>query len=1173
MSERKWTEAQLSAINSKKKNIILSAAAGSGKTATLTERIIRLLKDESSGAELSRMLIVTFTVAAAGELKERIASALSLAIANDPQNARLTRQLALLESAQISTIDSFFKSQLSPYFSALGLPPDFLIFDTAEAQVLRNEAVADTVRSFFEEDSGEKLEEFMALTDCISTARNEGDLSENLLNIFADLDAYDISPDRLKEEAAALCSPEGDFFKTKYADAVKEHLCLLGRHYELHFRLLGEALSMDADTEKYVPEAQRLSLLAKELTLLSDRSYGYACAFFDSVSFQSLSPIKKGKVSDDYELFKEERASFKKKLESLKADFFSCTDEVIAEAMHYTAKRTETLAEVYERFNRIYGELKREKGGADFADLASFARKIFVSPDGSPTEAAMETGKKYDYIFIDEYQDTNPVQDSIFNAVSHFARRFMVGDVKQSIYGFRGSRPELFTSYRKKYENSEDGEAVFMSENFRSDSPVIRFSNTVSHHIFLPGKTPFEKCDELVCAKKGEGEDTLCEVMLVEKEGEDESEVLPTEAQCVAARISELLSNETLKSGDPIRPKDIAIIMRSGKKADEFAKALSELSIPVNNSASEEFFDHGEVLLVLCLLNTADNPLRDIYLAGSMKSPLFGFSLDDLVNIRESTEVPLWYSLCNYCDHGGDTALREKCISFKKTVDRWRQAARELQSDEMLRLIVSDTSLRSYGGDGVRTNADVCRSLKILSDHARKVALKGGTLSDLISHLNSVIEKADRAADFSDPDSVTILTVHRSKGLEYPVCFLCDTSKKFNTTDANEKLLIDRSGRVAMKLYDKKGLVRCDNPLRKAIALRIKEENSDEEARVLYVALTRARERLIVSCKVKSAAEKLKKAGAKCYFPLDSYDIMSTVTYGDWMIDALLRGGDSSFFTFTKGTDTAPKKAQRRIKSTEETKDLVAFFEKSLDFSYDKEYLWNIPAKLSVSVLKPDILGTEEEKTFFDAPRIATMPKDAPVPSFLSDKKEADGAAKGSATHIFMQFCNLEGLHINGAEAELSRLCEKKFISKEDGALVRLSEIELFRNSDIFKRMLCAKQIIREKRFNTLLPAKDFTEDPVLSKKLEAEGITITVQGVVDCIFIDENGKAVLLDYKTDRLTKEELADEKKAAEKLLSRHARQLRMYRDVCSKMIGRPFDEVCIYSLPLGKTVAVD
>ncbi len=1172
MAERKWTPSQLEAINFSGQNVILSAAAGSGKTATLTQRIIRLLTDPNEGAELSRMLIVTFTVAAAGELRSRIADALNAAIAADPSNTFLVRQLSGLEGAHISTIDSFFKSELKPYFTKLELPLDFSILDEAQVAILKKSSMEETISDLMAGRGDCDKDAFCILADCISTARNEADLCEALLSICASLQSYDIDEKKLISRAEDLEGHSDNFFGSDYCVSLKSHIKDLAEHFLKRFVYLSDALSFDENTSKYVPETLGLSELCHSLSNIEKMSYSEASALFASIEFPRLSPVKKGCATDDYELFKAVRSEFKDSITTLGSDFFSQTEEEIAHTMISTAKNIRTLCSVNSHFLKVYGDKKRERGCVDFSDLAVFARQIFVNEDGTPTEAAEETGKKFDYVFIDEYQDTNFIQDSVFFAISKKSKRFLVGDVKQSIYGFRGSRPDIFFSYRDRFAKEEDSRSLFMSENFRSDKCVIDFSNIVSRHIFFPDSTPFEKEDELVCAKIGGDSKNLCEVILVEKEEEGE-DPLPTEAECVAAKISELLSDGKLSDGSPILPKDIAILLRSGSGADQYVRALSALGIPANNSASEEFFAYSEVLLILCLLNSADNPLRDIYLAGAMKSPLFKFTLNDLVNIRTSTNIPLWYSLCDYCENGSDPSLLEKCRNFKKTVDRWRSAAGELYCDEVLRLIISDTNLRTYGGDGLRTNSDVIRSIKILSDQANAIAQSKGSLHEFIVHLNSLIERKDRSAVAADPNSVSILTIHRSKGLEYPVCFLCETSKKFNTRDTTEKLLCSNSGMIGMKLYDSGGLVRCDNSVRRAVSLKMRDDCTEEEARILYVALTRARERLIVTCKVKSIEEKLSKSSAKSAFSLDNYDVRTTQTYGDWIIDALQREDAPTSFIYKKGADIVPRHVNQEGKDIKNDPLLLEFFEKSLDFSYDKEYLWNIPSKLSVSVLKPDILGSDEEKSYFDRPTVLTMAEKAPVPAFLQEEKKVSAADRGIATHVFMQFCDFDALFEKGATAELDRLLAKKFISKKDADIVRLDEIELFRKSDVFQRLRTAESLMRERRFNTILPAADFTNDKDLKEKLSRDGINITVQGVVDCIFTDKDGKSVLIDYKTDRLTKEELADETLAAKKLLERHSRQLLIYKNVCERMIGRPFDEVLIYSLHLGKAIKVE
>ncbi len=1171
MSERTWTKDQLRAIEFDKKNLILSAAAGSGKTATLTERIIRLLKDPEKGADLSRMLIVTFTNAAAGELRERIGAALSAALADDPCNRFLAGQLTNLEGAHISTIDSFFQSEIRPYFSALSLPPDFRVADEAESQTLRDAAMAETVSDFFDGLYETDREEFIRFSDCLSDARTQGDLAARLLKISDHLLSYGVSGEDLLKNAEELEKGDGDLFACSYCDPVKEKLRQMGEYYSMRFERAASALASGEKTEKYVDGAVITLQDAKMLMSLPEKTYSQAREALYAIELPTLIRFT-GEQPEEYTEYKDLRSSFIGEIKDLRVDCFGDDSENTKRAMQETARIIRVLEGVNKVFREKYAFAKRERGVIDFSDAAVFAKQLFVSHDSTPTERALEIGKKFDYIFIDEYQDTNNIQDSIFSAISQNSKLFMVGDVKQSIYGFRGSCPQLFCDYREKFAQKEDSEAVFMSENFRSDHNILKFANTVSRYIFAAGATPFEKEDELICSKIGGKTDKKCEVLLVEPESSD-GQALPSEPESVAMRISELLEGECLSSGERVRPGDIAILLRSATHAEDYARELSARGIPVNNLASEDFFNYSEVLMILCILNAADNPLRDIYLAGALKSPVFSFTLNQLITIRQNTDIPLWYSLCRYAENGKDKELSKKCAGFIGMVDRWRSFSREMSADEIFRLIVSDTSLRSYGGDGIRSNRDIVRTLKILSGHAAKVGRAGGTLHDLISHLNSVIEKTDKAEGFADPDSVSIITIHRSKGLEYPVCFLCEQAKRFNARDTYDKLLTDRKGRIAVKLYDGAGLVRCHTPLRGALALQMVKESIEEDARVLYVAMTRAREKLIVTCKTKNASARLSEGTKKAEYPLTVHEIMTQKSSGDWIIDALQRDGAGDCFVYRTNSSLIDGSFEKDEKETGKSLSLEEFFEKSLDFSYDKEYLENIPAKLTVSTLKPDVLGSgEEEATSFEQRTVTKLPDKAPIPSFMQEKGVADSAERGTATHIFMQFCDFENLEKNGADSELQRLLDMRFISERNASLVRLSEIERFAQSEIFQRLLGAKSVIRERRFNTVLPAADFTTDPSLREKLLRDQTLITVQGVVDCIFTDALGKTVLMDYKTDRLTEAELENPALAEDKLRFRHSRQLLIYKEICEGMLERPFDEVLIYSLHLGRAVKV-
>ncbi len=1179
MAQRIWTASQQAAIDFAGDNLILSAAAGSGKTATLTQRIIRLLTDPAKEASLSRMLIVTFTTAAAGELRSRVGDALTAALTKDPGNRRLLRELTMLPGAKITTIHSFFLSSLQPYYASLGLPPDFSVMEQAQTAVLQKEIMQETVDDFFDSPvAADAVEaDFEALADCFSGGRDETSLDVTLLSIWNTIVSEGYGVGDLYRWAQKTQAGAGDFLTSMFGAPVRRKMTRAGNHFARRFQILAEELSACSDTEKYSASALESAALAKELATAAEKDFATARAFFETFTQPRLSPLKAEKQTDTYVRFKEVRQDFGDAVKSMRQAFFLPTGQELAGLMAQNAAIVRAAARVLTEFEARFAAKKREIGRVDFADLEVFAKKIFCGPSGAPTQAAIEVGRQFDYIFIDEYQDTNRIQDAVFSAVSAGSRRFMVGDVKQSIYGFRGACPDVFTDYRMRYGAGEGGTAIFMQENFRSGSTVIDFANRISRYIFAGGDTPFDRQDELICAKADGAGSRPVEICLVPSQDVEDDGKNP-EAEYVAGRIQSLLHTGTLSGGAPVRAGDIAILLRSGRQASAYADALSRRGIAVTNSAADPFFACSEVILMLCLLHTADNPLQDIYLAGTMKSPLFGFDLDDLINIRRGERGPLWYSVRRCA--GEPTPLGKRCAAFTSQVEDWRAAARYMRADEILQRIIRDTGFLYYRGDDKRSNIQIRRSLKQLTSHGAACGRQGGGLHDFIRLLHGLMEQKDAGGQLPSEDAVTITTIHRSKGLEYPICFLSDMSRGFNIRELSDRVLFSPDMGLCMKLYDPGGLVRCDTPLRRAAALQLQERMVQEEMRVLYVALTRPKEQLYITCMADDPAKALEQARCRAREGADAYQLLSCTSLGEWIIEGAARQGDAGCFRFVVGEaqpqveegKSAPKKTQVTDSDRQTWREI---FSSRFAYKYPDAYLENIPAKLTVSALRPNILNQEEtESITLDPvqPQSQWNEDQIPVPAFLAEKQENRAAAAGIATHLYMQFCNFARLWETDARAELDRLLQDAFLTREQAELVRLEEIERFKQSQVFWRMVQAREMYREFRFNAVLPAARFTTDAQLREKLANSKTDITVQGVVDCMFIDQAGRAVLLDYKTDRLTEAERGDPALAAKKLLPRHQRQIDLYRELCQDMLGRPFDEVYLYSLALGDCIAV-
>ncbi len=1150
MANFKWNKEQREAIEFRGKNLLLSAAAGSGKTATLTQRIIELLCDPESSAEISRMLIVTFTNDAAAELKTRIGKALTDAIARDPSDKRLVRQLRDLEGASISTTHSFLLSELKPHFVRFSLPPDFSVCEEASIAEMKKEIMLDTVSDAF--DGEIKIEDFGLLCDALSGARDDESLDGTLLSVWDDLMRMGLEPEFLMKKESI-----GDFLSSGVGVCVKERAKDISEHYYALFESLAAEIRSSDLPEKVAVVVDETANIAKGLANAVELGYKGAKLYFETNAMPKALPVKKEKTTDAYELFKETKTKFKKALDELYENYFSISEEMLFEAAETNYRLSAAVGRLLSEFDNRFSAAKRERGKVDFNDIERFAAKLFCGEDGEPTEEAVSVAKKYDHVFIDEYQDTNRLQDMIYTAISACGSRFMVGDVKQSVYRFRGACPEIFVKYRNKYENGGEGTAIFMSENHRSDSGVIDFSNLVSDYMFPASETPFTVEDRLVCAKEnGEG-GVPAEICLVEKPEDDEDGSF--EADYVAKRIKEMLRGEKLRNGEIIQPKHIAILLRTGKNAAAFKKALERVNVPVKNSATESFFNYSEVLLLFSLLSAIDNPTRDIYLAAAMKSPLFSFSMEELVEIRGRDKAPLWYSVKKYAEEK-ENELSLRVSAFIKKLDHYREASRNMLCHKLLYMIITDTGFNALHDDS--GNGRLRRSVRKMYAHSLACAANGGSLHDFILYLKGLMAQADSKESTSDSNAVTIITIHRSKGLEYPVCFISEGAREFNMSDGKKTVMVDADYGLFSKLPDPEGIVKCDNPYRRASALRSRMKDVEEEMRILYVALTRAREKIVVTMKCDSAAEALEKSRNRLLAKKTRHTVCSARSWGIWVLDSATENMGHHSFSLVSVKPEGESLAEAEVKvalDEERIENLKSELESRFAFSYDRAYLSDIPSKLPISKLSPSILDTGYSDK-----------REAPAaPAFLSGEKKATAADMGTATHLFLQFCDFDALG-GDVEAEAQRLCRNRFMSEETKALIRFDELESFAKSPMYPRIKNAREIYREIRFNSLVSAAGYTENEEKRRLLEADDVKICVQGVVDCLFVDESGKTVLVDYKTDRLTKEELDNKALAAEKLISRHSQQLQTYKKLCAEILGREIDEVHIYSLALGESI---
>lgn len=1184
MADVKWTASQREAIDGRG-NILVSAAAGSGKTATLSAKIMRLLSEDE--ASLSRFLIVTFTNAAAAELKERISKEITKAAMTDKTMLRHKRDV---DSADICTIHSFCLKVIRRYFTTLGISPDFGVADEATAEVLKSRAMETTVDDFFsgEEKFSPEACDMVTLADTVGKTRDAAGLDAELRSLAGRLDSLGYDEGYLRDFAGVLRrDADGEFFESTWGKVIRDEAVSAAEHYS---RILDEVMAEMAESaaviEKYMPTAEAVAGFLSRVLKKSD-SYESLAEAVSSYEAPALGRLSAKDKTEAAEKFKTVRDEVKKTFDKMSERYFVSTPTQIAEARAGTASVLEGAADIIAVYRRRYAEMKRERGLVDFSDLESLALKLLVDEKGEPTPAALEIADGYRHVFIDEYQDTNSVQDRIFRAVSGKAERFFVGDIKQSIYRFRGAEPEVFSGYRRAWSDDFSdtsqtdgypvGHSIFMSENFRCARPVIEFANAVSRYMFPFGGIPFAEEDCLVYGGVAEGEKDveICLIDGVRSKAEEESPVI-SEAEYTADRIYSLIKNEGYV------PSDIALLLRSpGSTGDLYEAALKARGIPVKRSGGSSFADESEVMLALDILRAVDNPMRDIPLAGAMMSSVFGFTLDEMVALRrEDTACPLYTSVLRYAER--DTALGEKCRRFAEKMTALRNTERGMSADRFIEHLYAECAMLQCIEVTSKLYGE--KNLHMLHELAR--SYEKGVFGGLYGFLSFIDEKLQSGVltteGKNDADGVTVISIHKSKGLEYKVCFLCDCGKERNDADEKMKLLFHKTLGIGLRLPDPGGLILCGNPVRDAVALRIRRDAAMEEMRVLYVAMTRAKERLIITAKCHGSGEDEMERARDAVKYSDSYAALKSKR----MIEHILRGVVMADGTVAEvisiGRDYVA--GGGRIADTSADADTIAAdteaaerARENISFEYPYGYLADIPSKLAVSRLYPTLLDDADDVpatiTDTNADESESAAEDMPMPKFMTGGVDTSPTDRGTATHVFLQFADLAALRAGHIRDEIDRLTRDRFITEKMASLVNRAQVEKFAADEITARFLSAKRTFREFRFNLLLPAADFTENAELKARLAESGETVTVQGVFDCVFEDECGNLVLLDYKTDYMSYEERQNPSLGKRKLIERYRLQLKYYREAVLRLFGRYPDETYIYSLALGEAITVD
>ncbi len=1266
--EKKWTPQQQQVIDLRNRNLLVSAAAGSGKTAVLVERIIKKITDISHPVDIDRLLIVTFTNAAAAEMRERIGLALGAALEKDPGNAHLQRQQTLLHNAQITTIHSFCLYVIRNYFHRIDLDPDFRIAEEGELKLLKSDVLDQVLEQYYQEANPD----FLALSETIATGKTDLPLKETILKLFG----FAMSYPWVEEWLEGCREPFHVTGKEQFDQLpmTRELLAYLGNitaQWAIQMKQCRE-ISLAADGPNAYAELMELEAAAME-QIGQSKTYQEYFQGILGLSFSRLPTLRKfaGDMAKKEQVQKL-RNEVKDSVKKITKQFFYQSPEEMMVDLAKSRPVADMLLDVTLAFIHAFSEKKRDKNILDFNDLEHFALQILVDDKThKPSQTAAELRKNYQEIMIDEYQDSNNVQETILRAVSKEAEGgyniFMVGDVKQSIYRFRMARPELFMEKYNTYTKEESQkQRIDLHRNFRSRSEVLETVNDIFRKIMKEdiGNITYNDDAALYAgAAFPQGEKGLFDTKLLviePREGDKDLKTPELEARAVGIEIRNLMKNQKVTdrmpekedpgSLRPIHYSDIVILLRSlSGWADIFVKVLGEMGIPVRAASGTGYFSALEVQTVLNLLRLLDNPRQDIPMAAVLASPIGGLTGEELAILRtQFPEERFYQAVMHYMPEDAEpeacqeledstsvevlsemeqhnsmennqkielsSSARKKLQKFLGLLQKFRKKVSYTPIHELLYQVLEETGYQAYvyalpGGEVKKANLDMLVEKAIVYE---STSYRG--LFHFIRYMDQ-LQKYEVDFPLAEgeqvEEAVRIMSIHKSKGLEFPIVFVSGLGKMFNNQDVREKVVLHPGLGIGLDVTDLKRRLKTPGLTRQLLARKLTLENTGEELRVLYVALTRAKEKLILTGVLKKAEEKLDQLGVEMAHAAGQKS--AAESKNQEFLSFLRRLNANTFLQFIlmayaeyPGRYQAALVRQAEIEALEETHiaaeelgkiELLARLQDTdlqweqkiaerMSYIYPYEEETAMRTKISVSELKNraierSLLEEQTEQMIWgglrvenkqqtelekqadgnkreEEPPTSVCTENRYIPAFMEEvQKENAGAKRGTAMHRVLECFDFTRGPDTLAE-QLEEMEQQNRVEKSLLELIYVPSLRKFLKSALGQRLqaaACAGKLYKEKPFVMGKPAKEVLEESSSQEMM-------LIQGIID-VFFEEADGIVLLDYKTDKVS---------CGQELADRYQAQMELYQEALARALGKPVKEKLLYSFRLGEVVTV-